>query len=434
MNPTRSLCRGVRTPLFFACAVFGATLLSAAPARAFTPEYELGGFGGVHLWHPDNGLGRVDDDPNKPLAPSTENQFSHSAAFGIRLGIGFHARFMLETELALMPTSTRSETNSVHVFGFGYRVHALINLLTSRVRPFLLLGGGGLTTSSSDPHLVRQDTTGSLDAGAGLKVDVRSNWGLRLDARVLLVPGGPPASGLVPDGEVLLGLYGRFGENKGGLRPDPDDDQDGIPNRDDLCPNVPGLKDNKGCPPDADGDGVPDLLDKCPHEKGIVQFKGCPTASQLDSDGDGIFDDQDKCPDVPETKNGYQDDDGCPDVPVPTALVPYLGTVAGVAFEPERTDLLPTSLPVLDQVIVVLRDNPAVRLEIAGYTDNSGEAPRNQELSQKRADAVKAYLVSKGIDAARLTSKGFGQDAPVADNATPEGREKNRRVEFHFVN
>jgi OOP family OmpA-OmpF porin len=348
---------------------------------------------------------------------------------------------MIETELALMPTSTADDpavsptmgSSSAQVFGFGYRVHALVNILTGRVRPFILFGGGGLTSSTSDPDIVRQDTTGSLDVGGGLKVDIRSNWGLRLDGRALFVPGGAGQS-LVADGEVLLGLYGRFGDKKAGMRDDPDDDKDGVPNRDDLCPNVPGLKDNKGCPPDSDGDGVPDLLDKCPHEKGIVQFKGCLTAANLDSDEDGIADDQDKCPDAAETKNGYQDEDGCPDQPLPAALTPFVGTIVGVTFEPERTELTPTSLPILDKAVAALRENPTIKLEIAGYTDNSGELARNLELSQKRAEAVKAYLVSQGIDAARLTSKGFGQESPIADNANPEGREKNRRVEFHFLN
>jgi outer membrane protein OmpA-like peptidoglycan-associated protein len=423
MNPTRSVSRGARTPLLLAGALLGAALLFAAPAQA-APEYQLGGFGGVHLWNPYNGLGRTD--------LTSLNQYNHGVEFGIRLDLGLHPRFMLEAELALMPTTATDD--STQVFAFGYRAHAIINILTGRVRPFLLLGGGGLTSSTSDPNVVRQATTGSLDVGAGLLCDVRSNWGLRLDARTVLVPGGASSPPLVPDGEILLGLYGRFGELKGGVQPPADDDKDGIANAQDQCPQVAGPKENKGCPLDSDGDGVPDEQDKCPYEKGTAEFKGCASIATLDSDGDGIPDAQDKCPDAAETKNGYLDYDGCPDTPPPAALLPFLGTVAGVAFESDRVDLTPASLPVLDRAVAALREHPTIKIEVAGYTDNSGDPVRNHELSQKRAEAVKAYLISKGIDAARLISTGFGQDNPLADNATPEGREKNRRVEFHFLN
>lgn len=425
MNPTRSVSRGVRTPLLLAGALAAAALFTATPARAYTPEYELDVFGGVHLWHPYNALGRGPD-------LSSLTQVNHGGAFGLRLGFGLHKRFMLETELAVLPTIAVDD--ATHVLGIGYRLHGVINILTGRVRPFLLFGGGGLTLSSSDPYSLHSDTTGSVDLGAGLKIDIKPNWGIRLDGRALLVPGGGGAPALVPDGEILFAFYGRFGALKGGLQPAADDDKDGVPNTEDQCPLLAGVKENKGCPLDGDGDGIPDAQDKCPKDKGSAEFKGCASLATLDSDGDGVFDDKDKCPDAPEVVNGYQDSDGCPDVPPPPALVPFLGTVQGVAFESERSDLLPSSLPILDRAVQALREAPTAKLEVAGYTDNSGDAQRNQELSQKRADAVKAYLVSKGIAPDRLTSRGFGPDSPIADNATPEGREKNRRVEFHFVN
>jgi OOP family OmpA-OmpF porin len=435
MNSARSTLRGALTPLFLASALCGALLLAPTSAHAYTPEYELGVFGGAHLWNPDNGLGRQD----------ALIQYNHGAEFGVRLGLGLHKRFMLEAELAVAPsgiTDNRPQSvtaagmmiNPTQALGIGYRIHGLINLMTGRVRPFLLLGGGGLTVSSSNPNVIVSDTTGSLDLGAGLKVDVTYNWGLRLEGRAVLVPGGPDATHLVPDGEVLLGVMGFFGDRRGGVAPPADDDHDGLPNSQDQCPTVAGPKENKGCPLDADDDGVPDTQDKCPKVKGLPQFKGCPNEESLDSDGDGIPDYKDKCPDAAENKNGYQDDDGCPDTPPPPTVLQYIGTIPGVKFEPEKTELTPASLTVLDGAAAVLRDNPTVKLEIAGYTDNSGDAARNQDLSQKRAEAVKTYLASKGIDPTRLTAKGYGQDTPLADNATAEGREKNRRIEFHYIN
>jgi opacity protein-like surface antigen len=187
MTHNRTFSRGTKLPLLLAGASFafalGATSLTASDAHAFTPEYELGAFGGVHLWNPQSGLGRFDE-------ATTNNALHHGPAFGIRLGLGLHALFMLEGELALLPTSVNNQfkdpdgnPNTDQVLAFGYRLHGLFHILTGRVRPFLLVGGGGVSTSSSNPNIIQQQTTGSVDLGAGVKVNVRPNWGLRLDAR-----------------------------------------------------------------------------------------------------------------------------------------------------------------------------------------------------------------------------------------------------------
>lgn len=412
MTHNRTFSRGTKLPLLLAGASFafalGATSLTASDAHAFTPEYELGAFGGVHLWNPQSGLGRFDE-------ATTNNALHHGPAFGIRLGLGLHALFMLEGELALLPTSVNNQfkdpdgnPNTDQVLAFGYRLHGLFHILTGRVRPFLLVGGGGVSTSTSNPNIIQQQTTGSVDLGAGVKVNVRPNWGLRLDARALMMPGYTGGPTLTPNGEVTLGLYGRFGELKTY-----------------TC--------NRN---DDDGDGVLNSVDLCPKEKGVVAFRGClnDPATTTDRDGDGIMDAQDKCPDAPETRNGFIDEDGCPDEAPPPALLPFIGTIQGVTFEADKATLTPNSSAVLDRAVVALQETPTAKLEIVGYTDNSGDSKMNHELSLRRAEAVKAYLISKGVTAARLSALGHGEEHPIADNATPEGREKNRRVEFHFVN
>ncbi len=234
-----------------------------------------------------------------------------------------------------------------------------------------------------------------------------------------------------------------------------DTDGDGVPDFKDKCPDTPaGIKvDAKGCPLDKDGDGVADYLDKCPDTpKGVkVDSNGCP----LDTDGDGVADYLDKCPDTPkdvkiDTKGCPLDTDGdgvadyldkcptvagtvankgCPEVKAEAKKI-FEQALQGVQFEPTKDVIKPASLPILDQVVKVLIDNPTYKLEINGHTDNKGVADKNMTLSQKRSDAVKNYLVQKGVAADRLTAKGFGQTMPVADNATNEGRTKNRRVEF----
>jgi outer membrane protein OmpA-like peptidoglycan-associated protein len=204
-----------------------------------------------------------------------------------------------------------------------------------------------------------------------------------------------------------------------------DADADGVPDYLDKCPDTPkNVKVNAtGCPLDADADGVPDYLDKCPDTpKGAkVDANGCP----LDRDKDGVPDYMDKCPDVP----GIAANKGCPEVKAETKKI-FAQALQGIQFESGKDIIKKSSNAILDKVVKVMMDNPAYYLEINGYTDNTGIADKNLALSQKRADAVKNYLVKNGIDGEKLIARGFGQSFPVADNATAAGRAKNRRVEF----
>ena len=160
----------------------------------------------------------------------------------------------------------------------------------------------------------------------------------------------------------------------------------------------------------------------------------------VDKDSDGLNDADDKCPDQPETKNGYQDDDGCPDE-IPTALKKFSGSVQGVNFKSGSAELLPASLKILDAAAKALAEFPNLKVEVGGHTDDvppgkGGAFADNQALSQARADTVKTYLISKGVDEARLTAKGYGDSVPVTAPGKLKGgalnaaRTKNRRVEF----
>jgi OmpA-OmpF porin, OOP family len=204
-----------------------------------------------------------------------------------------------------------------------------------------------------------------------------------------------------------------------------DTDGDGVPDYLDKCPNSPvGTKvDATGCPTDSDGDGVPDNQDKCPDtpKDAKVDATGCP----LDSDGDGVPDYLDKCPDV----KGMISNKGCPAIKAETKKI-FAQALRGIQFEAGKDIIKKTSNEILDKVISVMKENPYYNLEINGHTDSQGIALKNLELSQKRAEAVKNYLVKGGVDASKLTAKGLGQSVPIASNTTPAGREKNRRVEF----
>lgn len=206
-----------------------------------------------------------------------------------------------------------------------------------------------------------------------------------------------------------------------------DSDGDGVTDDKDKCPNTPkGVEvDANGCPKDTDGDGVPDYLDKCPNTPkeayGKVDEHGCPK----DRDGDGIPDYLDRCPEVP----GVKSNDGCPELKEEVKRL-FKQALQGIQFETGKSTIKPVSYPILNNVAKVMEENPDFLLHIAGHTDSQGDDDFNQRLSEERAAAVKAYLVGKGVAEERMTSEGFGESKPVADNKTAAGRRVNRRVEF----
>ncbi len=220
--------------------------------------------------------------------------------------------------------------------------------------------------------------------------------------------------------------------------PDVDNDQDGIVDALDACPDqaedFDGFEDENGCPdPDNDGDLLVDVIDKCPDQaetiNGYMDEDGCPDA---DTDGDGIPDERDRCPNEAETMNGYQDEDGCPDDQQLTQTE-HSGAsmiLQGVTFASGKAVLTEESLPILDETANGLILEPAAVIEIRGHTDNVGSASANQLLSERRAEAVRQYLIKKGVDGQRITALGFGQRYPIASNKTADGRAQNRRIEF----
>jgi len=201
----------------------------------------------------------------------------------------------------------------------------------------------------------------------------------------------------------------------------PDTDGDGIPDHLDECPEVAGLPQFKGCP-DTDGDGIPDHLDECPNEKGPKENKGCPWP---DRDGDGVPDHLDQCPDVPGTKAN----NGCPEVSV--EVIKKLNEFSKtILFDLGKATIRKESYAVLQSIVDVMKEYPTAKFEIEGHTDSSGSLQLNERLSKERAAAVKDYLITIGMDASRLTSEGYGPSRPIADNKTAKGRQENRRVEI----
>ncbi len=237
-----------------------------------------------------------------------------------------------------------------------------------------------------------------------------------------------------------------------------DKDGDGVPDADDLCPDVPGPASNHGCPvaTDRDGDGVADEIDRCPDVPGPRENFGCPYP---DRDRDGVADKDDRCPDVPgpaenqgcpwpdRDGDGVADkDDRCPDVPGPadnfgcprkqTLIIVRRDRIElrqQVHFAPTKSRILRDSYELLRQVSRALKDAPHVPVRIEGHTDDVGKLKSNMKLSQDRADAVRKFLVRLGVNPGQLVAEGFGPTRPVASNRTRAGKAKNRRVEFHMI-
>lgn len=199
----------------------------------------------------------------------------------------------------------------------------------------------------------------------------------------------------------------------------PDTDADGIPDKNDKCPTLAGSPARQGCP-DRDGDGVIDSDDACPDQAGLATFRGCP-----DRDNDGVPDKDDRCPD----KAGTVANRGCPEV-TPEAKATLERAVRLVQFQTGKATLLASSYPVLDEVVKLMNTYSEYNLTISGHTDNTGNDKSNQTLSENRAKSCYDYLVSKGVNAARMKYAGYGESKPKADNKTKAGREQNRRVEF----
>lgn len=204
----------------------------------------------------------------------------------------------------------------------------------------------------------------------------------------------------------------------------PDRDGDGIADKDDMCPDVAGLANMMGCP-DSDGDGIKDGDDKCPTQAGPKANGGCPWP---DTDGDGVLDKDDLCPEVKGTKSNR----GCPEVTeeVMKQLNDYARTIL---FNSGKSSFKEGTIPVLENIKDILDEYPQARFSIEGHTDSDGSNQLNQELSENRAAAVLNFLVENGIAKDRLMSTGFGETKPIASNKTRAGKAQNRRVEVKLI-
>jgi outer membrane protein OmpA-like peptidoglycan-associated protein/opacity protein-like surface antigen len=451
----------------------GASLVTVAgSAAAQSPkkegvQFEVGVSGGVHLFSKHSELGVADD----PTLTSPKN----APLFALRLGVLFNPMFALEAEGVGIPTKARD--TGLSAFVVGARGSLVYNIMPGQIAggkfvPFVLAGAGILNVASTKGDnsytAIKKDTDFEFHGGVGAKYFFTDVVHLRVDARAMGVPStGPETKSFTVDWEFMAGIGFTFGGHAAAPPPPllliKDSDNDGIPDDKDRCPTQAGPKENGGCPDkDSDGDGIVDRKDKCPDKAGPAEREGCPEEDKdndgivdekdkcpdepedkdqfededgcpdPDNDKDGVLDAQDKCPNEPETKNGYQDDDGCPDE-VPATVKKFTGVVKGINFRRNSADIKASSFPLLKEAVSVFKEYPALRVEISGHTSDEGKRDFNMKLSRKRAEAVKLFLVSAGVDETRVGTVGYGPDKPIADNETKEGKEKNRRIEFRLL-
>ncbi len=319
----------------------------------------------------------------------------------------------------------------------------------SLVAPFLTAGiGGGYYSGKWGAY---------VPAGVGIQVNLQSSTYILLQSQYrftltndvikdnifyslgiaqsigkekpVVLPPPPPPVILDRDNDGVNDVDDKCPDTPGlaSLQGCPDTDGDGIADADDKCPTVAGIAKYQGCPiPDTDGDGVNDEEDKCPTVKGLARYQGCPIP---DTDGDGVNDEEDKCP----TRSGPASNQGCPEIA--KEVIEKVNIAAkNVFFSTASFKLLPKSFKSLNEVVAIMKEDASLMIDIDGHTDSQGADEYNHTLSHNRAKAVSDYLISKGVEESRLKSTGYGEEKPVADNATAAGRAKNRRTEMTVRN
>jgi len=287
-----------------------------------------------------------------------------------------------------------------------YSGNLMLSPASSRtINPFLSVGGGWSTFRHA---IGESEDAGTFEAAAGLRARLSDAFGIRLEARnVLALPPSSWSSAHIDDIVVGAGLTFAFGG--GAMESDGDSDGDGVSDSQDRCPDTP-----RGCKVDAHGCGI-------------------------DSDGDGVCDGRDRCPGTPSGTK--VDKDGCPVVEREKQLeMELLDTgrirISNINFDHDQSTIRPDAHAVLDTVGRVLTKWPGLEIDIHGHTDSQGSEAYNHELSGRRAEAVRAYLLEHfpQFKPAQLRARGFGESQPLVPNVSAATMQLNRRVEFVVLN
>ena len=294
--------------------------------------------------------------------------------------------------------------------GANYLRHDYTGLTFPRTDTKGSVGGGTYAAYNEDGDLTGKANHFTVSTGAGINFWVTKNFGLGVQGDYVTTPVDKTN---VPNfWQASASLLFRFGNT--------DRDKDGIPDKEDACPDTPGLPEFQGCP-DTDGDGVPDKDDQCPDVAGPKENNGCPWP---DTDNDGILDKDDACPTVP----GLAQYNGCPK-PQSAYAEEATGALVGILFDFNKATIRPESNSKLDQAAEIIKSSNGGKFIVVGQTDKKGSEAYNLTLSRKRAAAVVGALEARGVNQNQLKSIGVGeQKAEVPETASNEERMKDRKV------
>ncbi|WP_370228114.1 OmpA family protein [Mesoflavibacter sp.] len=371
---------------------------------------------------------------NNPVRklPGEEGKFQtwNMDPAGFKLALARHLKNKISFEALVSLNSIKQEhTNRDEKFPYisidGMFKYKLINNIT--FNPYVSLGGGYTWLDEIG--------AGTVNGAVGIDFWLTYNFGFTAQSAYKHAFEDYGLSHYQHSAGIIFKFGGADNDNDGIFNqedecPDtfglakfngcPDTDKDGIPDKEDNCPETPGT--NNGCP-DQDNDGVADLYDRCPTIAGDISNKGCPLP---DYDKDGVPDKYDKCPKLQGTENG------CPKKEIKNAYskeeLKNLKPIV-IYFELSKAEIRPSEIKKLENIAQLISKGKFKKYLISGHTDNTATEETNLKLSFERANTVKNYLLNKGINAESLIVKGFGEQYPVDTSNTEEGRVKNRRVE-----
>ncbi len=377
-----------------------AARFSALPyGERYRPErnlWEIGLFGGVFAPAFDHNLGST----------GAARQPYHATGLSLGARLAYFPLSFVGVEVEGMANPTTTRTTGDFAMLYAFRGHGILQLPLTSIVPFALVGAGVLGTSSGP---MGHDVDPLFHFGVGVKLPLSHILSVRADLRDNLTQANAQPNGTATHNiEVLLGATFTF----------------------DRTP-----------PPwiDSDYDGVPDSRDSC-QDQGALTVDGCPAPivrSEID-------DDPTQCVPFAETAQRPVEPavttavttagtDADADGELPLALKQFSGVVSGISFTVGKETITKESYPTLDAAYAILVEHPSIRFEVSGHSSSEGKPLANKKLSQQRADAVRAYLLKKGIASERVAARGAGADEPIADNATQAGREQNRRIEFRVL-
>lgn len=381
--------------------------------------------------------------------------FRLSAGRLIKNRMTFEAVASLNSIEENYPTEDTKDSEFPYVALDGMFKYLFTNSL-SMLDPYATIGGGYTWLDTLGAGTVNVGIGTNVWLGNAFGINVQStykhafeDYGLKHwqhSVGIVFRFGGVDTDndGINDDKDACPELFGTFETN--GC---PDRDKDGVIDSEDLCPDDFGPASMRGCP-DNDGDGTPDKYDKCPKVPGKIEDDGCPV---VDTDKDGIIDSKDKCPLQP----GPASNGGCPiqltpqqvqqqnanqleeqirrNTAIKLNVTNEIKTFAQtIVFNNGKATLTTKDKENLDNIATIMLSQPNMKFHVAGHTDSSGSSDTNMTLSNKRANAIRDYVILKGVAPAAVTAEGYGESQPITDNNTAAGRLKNRRIEIFIVN